>query len=79
MSRTLPSRFYVADPIELACEVMAARADDAAYQARRAIERAQLSAAAETPSAIPHRWLDFNSKRARIRALTAQARGVKRP
>jgi hypothetical protein len=72
MSRILPARFYSADPMDLADELIRARQDDAEYQARRLIERAMTVpvSAAE----IPRRYLDISAKRARIRALVAKAK-----
>jgi hypothetical protein len=73
MSRVLPSRFYSADPADLADELIAARNDEPAWHARQAIKAAQHTSAAAVPAEMPRRYLSLDMRRERIRRLTAAA------
>jgi hypothetical protein len=67
MSRVLPSRFYTADPADLADELMAARQRDTEYQAKQALQRAMEPDRRDHT----HRHIGTVAKRARIKALVA--------
>lgn len=73
MPRILPSRFYTADPADLADELIAARSADAEWQTRQLLDR--VAEATRMQRDDSRRYLSVELKRLRIQALVKAAKG----